>query len=38
MHEARLAKLKENIDFLRKQIKTLRENQDYIVEKRTRKI
>lgn len=34
MREQRLHKLKENIDFLRKQLKVLRESQDYINEKK----
>lgn len=37
MREARIHKLQENIQFLRKQLKTLRESQDYIDERRPRK-
>jgi nicotinamide mononucleotide adenylyltransferase len=37
MKESRLNQLKENINRLRKKIKTLRENQDYIEEHRPRK-
>jgi hypothetical protein len=37
MHEGRLLKLQENIQFMRKKLQALREKQDYIDEHRTRK-
>ena len=37
MRESRLAKLQQNIRYLREQIQLLRENQDYIDERRPRK-
>jgi nicotinamide mononucleotide adenylyltransferase len=37
MRETRLAKLQKNIQYLREQIQALRENQDYIDERRPRK-
>jgi len=37
MHEDRAQKLKENIEFMRKKLRALREKQDYIEEHRTRK-
>ena len=37
MHESRAQKLRENIEFMRKQLRALREKQDYIDEHRPRK-
>jgi len=37
MHESRAQKLQENIEFMRKKLRALREKQDYIDEHRTRK-
>jgi hypothetical protein len=37
MRESRMAKLQENIRFMRKKIRALRESQDYIDERRPRK-